>query len=94
MVREIIHIQIGQCGNQVRLFSVFVTLQHVLEHFALIFECGTAFWDKIVEEHMIESDGKFQYFSLSFFFKCTSEFSVQEKGFKRKVYKKKTLVHF
>jgi len=35
MPREIIHVQVGQCGNQV----------------------GTAFWEQVVEEHNLATDG-------------------------------------
>ena len=38
MPREIIHLQVGQCGNQV----------------------GLAFWNAVIAEHDLNSDGQFQ----------------------------------
>ena len=65
MPREIITLQIGQCGNQVsnylspfNLFPFFISFSLLYE-----FQIGSEFWKQLCAEHGISPDGTLQEFA-------------------------------
>lgn len=58
-MREIVHIQIGQCGNgissRVFFFYLFIDVVFVILRFWFFFQ----FWQVICDEHGIDQSGKY-----------------------------------
>jgi tubulin gamma len=64
MPREIITLQVGQCGNQVRAappehpaFKSAENSAPLLQHPSCELQVGTEFWKKLLVEHGINNDG-------------------------------------
>ncbi len=54
-MREIVHIQVGQCGNQIG-----TKVKKILEHFVSIYIWSFfQFWEVISDEHGIDSSGAY-----------------------------------